>query len=479
MYNKFFDFKEKPFQLDPNPEYLFLSKSHGKALTHLIFTITQSRESILVTGENGTGKTTLCKAFFGNLDEFTKAAYISNPKLDGLQLLKAINDEFWLDSTPDNTKKELIEKLNGFLIKKKAAGEKILLLIDEAQDLSHEALEQVLLLANLEDSQRKLLQIILVGQPELNDMLASSELKQLGQLITKNCQLAPLSFLETIDYIKHRISYASHKKGPSFDKASCRAIYDYSKGIPQLINIGCEMALQNAFSRNSLKITGGITREAIKKLAQDKQEEPGRKSKKVRGLAILSAVLVTMIILLLYFTKGQSPETTDADKFVSKIEVPASSEPIDSAMDKLEIPEKPLVVSQSDFDENISEDRTKVPTNATPIDSAAEKLEISEKPLASKQSEKSEKIAESSDVYAVHVGSFYTAAQANSVLNDLKSLGFPSFMYISLSKNGNTVYVVVAGKYQSYKLAKEASKNLSSKGHSNFFAKAKDSLKVT
>ena len=119
MYNKFFGFKEKPFQIAPNPEFLYLSKIHGETLTHLIFTITQGKESISVTGENGTGKTTLCKAFFSNLDESIKAAYISSPKLDGLQLLRAINDEFWIDSTPDNTRKELFDKLNAFLIKKK------------------------------------------------------------------------------------------------------------------------------------------------------------------------------------------------------------------------------------------------------------------------------------------------------------------------------------------------------------------------
>jgi hypothetical protein len=197
------------------------------------------------------------------------------------------------------------------------------------------------------------------------------------------------------------------------------------------------MALWNAFNRNSLKITGAITRETIKELAREKPDKPYRRPKKALGLAIISAVLVPLIIVLLYFAKGQSPETTVIDESVNKIDVLASSGPSDSALDKQKIPEKPLVINQSEPGENISEDM---------------------------------------DVHSVHVGAFETASQANWRLKNLKSLGFPSFMYTRINKNGNTVYEVVAGKYQSYDLAEEASRSLSKKGHFNFIATAKDSI---
>lgn len=299
MYNKFFGFKEKPFKLVPNPEYLFLSKSHEEALAHLTYAISHGDGFVEITGEVGTGKTTLCRVFLGSLDDTIDAAYIFNPKLDAIQLLKAINDEFGIDSSPDNTK-DLIDILNLFLIEKKAAGQKVLVLIDEAQNLSLEVLEQLRLLSNLETTQDKLLQIILVGQPELGDMLASHQLRQLGQRITINCQLDPLTFQEAMDYIRHRISLASHRAGPPFDKASFRAIYDYSKGVPRLINIACDRVLLNAFSRNSFKITGAITREAIKELRREKAKASGW-GQRAPAFALFAFMAVGLAAFLLYF----------------------------------------------------------------------------------------------------------------------------------------------------------------------------------
>ena len=434
MYKQFFGFKEKPFKQAPNPEYLFLSKSHGETLTHLIFAISQGEGFVVVTGEDGTGKTTLCRALLSNLDESVKAAYISKPKLDALQFLRTINDEFLVGPTPGNTK-DIIAKLNGYLIKKRAEGKKVLLLIDEAQDLPLEVMEQHSLFSSPETTQEKLLQIILVGQPQLKDMLSSPQLKQLGQRITKNCKLSPLTFLETEKYIRHRISHASHKTGPRFDKASCRAIYEYSQGIPRLINIGCDLTLQNAFNSDSSKITGAITREAINELTRKKPARTYQRLNKASGLVILSAVLVPLVIVLFYFAKVQPPETAFIDKTVTRTKLLAISGPINSEADKLKTPAKPPAISQSEPDENISEDM---------------------------------------DLHLVHVGTFETDSQAKWRLKSLKSLGFPSFMFTSKSKNGKTVYEVIAGKYQSYDLAKEASLSLSQKGQFNIVAKAKD-----
>lgn len=309
MYNKFFGFREKPFKLVPNPEYLFLSKSHEKALAHLTYAISQGEGFVEILGEVGTGKTTLCRVFLENLESAIHAAYIFNPKLSSLQLLKAINDEFGIDSLPDNTK-DLIDRLNLFLIEKKKEGGKVLVLIDEAQNLSLDVLEQLRLLSNLETTREKLLQIILVGQPELGEMLSSHQLRQLGQRITINCRLSPLTFEETRDYIRHRISLASHRAGPPFDKKAYRAIYDYSRGIPRLINIACDRALLNAYGRNSFTITASITREAIGELTREKPAETGSWIQRHARFAIVSAGVLPFIVVALFLGSGKLHEIT-------------------------------------------------------------------------------------------------------------------------------------------------------------------------
>ena len=172
MYENFFGFKERPFKLVPNPAYLFLSKSHEEVLAHLTYSVIQGDGFMEITGEVGTGKTTLCRAFLENLDNNTKAAYIFNPNLTSVQLLKTINNEFGINADADNTK-DLIDTLNSFLIMQKTQGKNTILLIDEAQNLTKEVLEQLRLLSNLETAKHKLLHIILVGQTELKKKLNS------------------------------------------------------------------------------------------------------------------------------------------------------------------------------------------------------------------------------------------------------------------------------------------------------------------
>ncbi|MFP4350154.1 MAG: ExeA family protein, partial [Desulfococcaceae bacterium] len=266
MYKKFFGFKERPFQLVPNPAYLFLSKSHEEALAHLSYAVSQGDGFVEITGEVGTGKTTLCRVFLGGLGENTEAAYIFNPLLNAVQLLKAVNDEFGIDSRAD-TEKELIDTLNTFLMEKKRQGKQVIVLIDEAQKLGEDVLEQLRLLSNLETDTSKLLQIILVGQPELREMLDSQELRQLGQRITLSCYLTPLDLRETRAYIQHRIQIASQRPGVKFTRGAFWSIYRYSRGIPRLINIASDRALLTAYGLHKRKITGAIARSAIRELA--------------------------------------------------------------------------------------------------------------------------------------------------------------------------------------------------------------------
>jgi general secretion pathway protein A len=267
MYETFFGFKERPFQLVPNPAYLFLGRSHEEALAHLTYAVRQGDGFVEITGEVGTGKTTLCRVFLENLDDTVEAAYIFNPMLTPRELLHAVLDELGIEAASEADVKTLIDRLNVHLMKRRREGRRVLLLIDEAQNLSRDVLEQLRLLSNLETRTHKLIQIVLVGQPELGDLLGSHELRQLGQRITLSCRLTPFHFPETVEYIRHRIQIASRKPGVRFTWGAYRVVHDYSGGVPRLINIACDRAMLTAYGLNRRKITGRTARTAIRELA--------------------------------------------------------------------------------------------------------------------------------------------------------------------------------------------------------------------
>ena len=362
MYNSFYGFKERPFQQVPNPAYLYLSRSHEEAMAHMVYAISQGDGFVEITGEVGTGKTTLCRAVLENLDQHTEAAYIFNPKLDSFQLLKAINDEFGIDSS-GNSIKELIDTLNAFLMKKKMAGNKVVLIIDEAQNLNKDVLEQLRLLSNLETTTSKLIQIILVGQPELGEMLDSHELRQLGQRITLSCYLTPLSYKETKEYIDHRIQVASQKPEVRFTRGALRAIYKYSGGIPRLINISCDRALLTAYGLNRKKISGPIARASIRELAArgdvKRLSLPGRKRLPSSVGVLLGVFVAVLYLACLFVIIHQSVDT----KINALIETKAFERPmITQKVDPVEPPEVNPTVgagipekSSHDSDESVSE----------------------------------------------------------------------------------------------------------------------------
>jgi general secretion pathway protein A len=234
-----------------------------------------------------------------SLDEKTVAAYIFNPKLGPKQLIRSINDEFGLQYNADDTK-DLIDKLNRFLIQKKSERKRVLILIDEAQNLSKTVLEQLRLLSNLETSKEKLLQIILVGQPELAAMLDSHDLRQVGQRISLRCQILPLSIQETQEYIQYRLNIASQKRSPLFNPAAIRKIYAYSRGIPRLINIACDRALLAAFSTNQRQVTGRVAKAALSEMThRGRARQTGlMDGRKALGFFLL---LCAIAAALLYF----------------------------------------------------------------------------------------------------------------------------------------------------------------------------------
>ncbi|MBL0715627.1 MAG: AAA family ATPase [Desulfosarcina sp.] len=273
MYNRFWGFRQKPFKLVPNPDFLFLSSTHEEALAHLKYTLSEGEGFLMITGEVGTGKSTLCRAFLQDLDPSVASAYIFNPKPNALQLLKSINTEFGIPADAA-TPHELIEILNAFLIDYKAADQKVVIIIDEAQNLSVESLEQVRLLSNLETTRDKLLQIVLEGQPELARMIDSFELRQLGQRISLACHLKPLSYDETLQYIQHRLNVASLKPQMPFEKGALKAIYGFSEGVPRLINTACDRMLLAACLKEKSMIAPGLAAETIDELTRRGRPQP-------------------------------------------------------------------------------------------------------------------------------------------------------------------------------------------------------------
>ena len=264
MYCAKFGFKERPFKLVPDPEYLFLSKSHQEAIAHLNYAISNGDGFVKITGEVGTGKTTLCRVFIDSVKDKLdiEVAYIFNPMLNSVELLQLINEEFAIKSDLNNTK-DLINILNKFLIKKKEQGSKVVLLIDEAQNLSFEVLEQIRLLSNLETKNQKLIEIILLGQPEFDNILKSYKLRQLNQRITLHRKIYPLTFKETVYYIQHRLYIASDHNIVDFNMKAFKKIFKYSRGVPRLINKVCDRALLTAFNLDKTIIDASIINCAI------------------------------------------------------------------------------------------------------------------------------------------------------------------------------------------------------------------------
>lgn len=322
MYNGFFGFREKPFKLVPDPEFLFLGRTHEEALAHLTYAVSQGDGFVEITGEVGTGKTTLCRVFLENLDKDVEAAFIFNSKLDSVQLLKAVHIELsipFIDEDPVS----LTNSLNKFLLEKKALGKSVLLLIDEAQNLGRETLEQLRLLSNLETTRSKLLQIILAGQPELCDILDAYEMRQLRQRINLSCHILPLTRKETHNYISHRVNTALRKPETLFTPGAADLIHDYSRGIPRLINIACDRSLLAAYGLNRKKVTPHIIKIAIRELDIRKTARTGNRSF-IRNTAFAVSSLLLAAVLFLTIEKGIPPGWIHYHDSVS--DIPAKTE---------------------------------------------------------------------------------------------------------------------------------------------------------
>jgi general secretion pathway protein A len=299
MYTHYFQLKQSPFSIAPDPRYLFMSERHREALAHLLYGVGSGGGFVLLTGEIGAGKTTVCRCFMEQIPENCQLAYIFNPKLSVEELLLSICEEFRIALAPGVASvKGYVDAINAHLLASHAQGKNNVLIIDEAQNLSAAVLEQLRLLTNLETSERKLLQIILIGQPELRAMLARPELEQLAQRVIARYHLGSLTAGETASYIRHRLAVAGSSAQTPFAPRLMAHIHALSKGVPRRINLLCDRALLGAYVENQPQVTRQILRRAAEEVfAEEGKPAAGRGLRwpHVAG-GVLAGALVTAVL---------------------------------------------------------------------------------------------------------------------------------------------------------------------------------------
>jgi len=304
MYLEFYGLKEPPFSITPDPRFVYLSERHRDALAHLLYGISQGGSGgfVQLTGEVGTGKTTLSRLLLEQLPENTQVALVLNPHLSPIELLETIGEELHLDlSGRHGSLKRLLDVLNAHLLKAYAEGQRVVLIIDEAQELSRLALEQVRLLTNLETPTQKLLQIVLLGQPELRDLLERPELRQLAQRITARYHLTPLSSEETELYVRHRLAVAGVTRFP-FTKLALRRLHERSGGVPRLINVIADRALLAGYANDQAQIGERL----VERAAGEALSTRIRRYSPPPAL-LVGALTLALAALLLWLLPGRQP----------------------------------------------------------------------------------------------------------------------------------------------------------------------------
>ena len=382
MYQEFYGLTEKPFNLTPDPRFLYLSKKHKEAFAHLMYGIRHRSGFVMVSGEIGTGKTTICRSLLKQLDPDIEVALVFNPYLSPQELLKRINQDFGIESASSSIL-ELIDELNTYLLDRAREGKNCVLIIDEAQDLSAEVLEQIRLLSNLETEKEKLLQIMLIGQPELAEKLEMRELRQLNQRITARYHLEPLSEEETLHYIAFRLRVAGGRKKVRFARKAVREIYKVSGGTPRVINALCDRALLIGYTRELREITPKVIKAAAKEIqgVEHIRTTQLNIASILRTGGVLSSAAVIVLFMVLA-TSGQlpilkpgpmaaqdgtpnqslTPNQVDAGMLPSELDEPVEQDPLAMLEDHME------------FDDAV--EATEVPAEAAPEPSTAPTIEM-------------------------------------------------------------------------------------------------------
>ena len=298
MYKDYFGLTELPFSIAPDPSYLYLSDKHREALAHLIYGVGDQGGFVVLTGEVGTGKTTICRSVLQQLPDNANIAFIINPRQSVNQLLQSIFNELSIPYREGMTSKAMVDRLNGYLLGAHSEGRNTILIIDEAQNLSVDILEQLRLLTNLETDEKKLLQLVLLGQPELCELLARPDLRQLSQRVTARFHLSPLSKAEVAEYIQHRLSVAKCHND-IFTSSAINKIYKLSGGVPRLINLLCDRSMLGVFANNQSIVDAKVVQNASKEIF-----EHYKVKKKVPKSIVYACVAALTIITTTYLIKN-------------------------------------------------------------------------------------------------------------------------------------------------------------------------------
>lgn len=336
MYLQHFELKEKPFNITPNPQFIFLSKNHKEVFAHLLYGLQSRCGFIEITGEVGAGKTTVLRTLFEQLgdDEF-RLAFIFNPSLSADELLLEVCRELGIEIN-GNRGAQLLPLINNYLLQENSAGRTVVLVIDEAQNLAPAVLEQIRLLSNLETETDKLIQIVLVGQPELAALLDQPNLRQLNQRISVRYHLNPMDFSDTIQYIRHRLQVVGQPEPEKIiPEAALKLIYKHSKGLPRLINILCERALLAAYSEDKETVDRRDVKTAVEELSRP--DPPGRGKRFVLVPALFALTSAVMVVTALYFLlpDWKLSDLTKKEKLFSVVEAQPDTET--SGSDRIEL----------------------------------------------------------------------------------------------------------------------------------------------
>lgn len=440
MFESYFGFSENPFKLDPDTSYLFLSQHHKEVIAHLRYAVIEDEGFIAITGEHGVGKTIICRGFIENLGTNVIAAYIDNPVSKSEELLKNINAQFKIRHETQDVK-ELTDTLNTFLMQKKVEGKKVAVFIDDAHLLNKDTLEQIRLVSNLETAQYKLIQIVMVGQPKLTEMLASYDLRQIGQRVSVRYNIDWLNFTETSSYIQHRVSIASEGPPVLFDQRAIRYIFKYSDGLPLAINIACNQALMEAFNRKETRITGDIAEEAVRYLKSSGEKalfdyyKRRRISWLVAGCSIMLAI-AGVVYLLQSGTVETSKEQLNSQKpKIVRMSIPKS-------------PQEPIKKLPADT-------KTEEPHIGKHAFEKKKRISIKEPSAETVNETTSVRPASSSKVtHSVQVGAFLNPENAKKLVEKLKAKGYRAQIFSAKDSEDQFWYTVRIGDYTSKEAAK-------------------------
>jgi general secretion pathway protein A len=438
MFWRFFRLKDDPFKLAFDPAYLFMGRHHEEATAHLRYAVAEGEGFTVIIGERGVGKSTLCRAFVDSMAAEASTAFLSSPLPTANDLLQRMNLQLGIPAEGQSAK-DLIDALNEYLMQQRLTGRKVAVFIDDAQTLAPEVLEQVRLISNLETTRDKLIQIVLIGEPELMKMLDSRELRQIGQRVSVCYEIGPLAAAETAAYIQHRLSIASAGPPVRFDPAAVRLISRYSRGNPRRVNIACNAALTGAFKAQQKGISAAIAQAVIRDL--ERQDIGGRflpSGRQKRAWMLAAALGLVLAVTAAFFTSRTTDErpALQADA-VSALTPPASApEPAPAAL----------------------------PAAEPAPDRAAAAAAPSVAPLEEKPSTPTAPIP-SHMTHSVQVGAFLYPENAQHMAAQLSAKGYPAKIFPASDAKGRTLHIVRIGDHPSRQAAKAQADEFSRREH--------------